>query len=106
MSYRFMRLLLFYDLPSVEKEDLKEYRVFRKFLLINGFYMLQESVYSKLLLNNTNAELLIEKIKRNLPEKGIIQILLITEKQFQKIETLLGAYHTTMLETDERIIIF
>lgn len=106
MSYRFMRLLLFYDLPSVERKDLKEYRIFRKFLIKNGFIMLQESLYVKMLLNTTNAELFIQRIKRNLPGKGIVQILLITEKQFQKMETILGEWHTSLLDSDERIEIF
>ena len=43
-----MRLILFFDLPSVDSKDLVEYRNFRRFLIKNGFIMMQESVYSKL----------------------------------------------------------
>ena len=50
-----MRILLFFDLPTLESEDLKEYRHFRKFLISNGFIMLQESCYVKMLLNSTSA---------------------------------------------------
>ena len=47
MSYRFMRVIVFFDLPTLTLEDKKEYRNFRKFLLKRGFAMMQESVYSK-----------------------------------------------------------
>lgn len=46
-----MRILLFFDLPNITLEDKKEYRNFRKFLIKEGFFMMQESVYCKLLLN-------------------------------------------------------
>ncbi|WP_197415911.1 CRISPR-associated endonuclease Cas2 [Parvimonas sp. KA00067] len=106
MSYRFMRILLFFDLPTIEKEDLKEYRCFRKFLIQNGFIMLQESLYVKMLLNSTSAENFISKLKKNLPPKGLVQVINITEKQFQKMQTLVGEYNSNMLDSDERIEIF
>ena len=31
-SYKFMRILLFFDLPSVTYKDLKQYRNFRKWI--------------------------------------------------------------------------
>lgn len=37
MSYRFMRILVMFDLPTLTSEDLKMYRNFRKFLIKNGF---------------------------------------------------------------------
>lgn len=39
MSYRFMRVLVFFDLPVQTSEDMKNYRLFRKTLLKNGFFM-------------------------------------------------------------------
>ena len=47
MSYRFMRMLVMFDLPTETGEDRRNYRKFRKGLLENGFYMLQESVYCR-----------------------------------------------------------
>lgn len=40
MSYRFMRVLVFFDLPVQTSEDMKNYRLFRKTLLKNGFFMM------------------------------------------------------------------
>ena len=39
MSYRFMRVLVFFDLPVVTGENKREYRRFRKYLLKNGFLL-------------------------------------------------------------------
>ena len=48
MSYRFMRVLVLFDLPVLTGDQRREYARFRKFLLKSGFLMLQESVYCKL----------------------------------------------------------
>ncbi|WP_067141431.1 CRISPR-associated endonuclease Cas2 [Oceanivirga salmonicida] len=100
-----MRMLLFFDLPTLTKKNMKEYRDFRKFLIQNGFLMLQESVYTKLLLNNTNTKLLQEKVEKNKPSEGLICVLNITEKQYQKMEYLLGNKSENIFDTDERIVI-
>ncbi len=44
-----MRMLVFFDLPTLTKEDKRNYRQFRKLLIKNGFIMLQESVYCKMM---------------------------------------------------------
>lgn len=48
--------------------------------------MMQESVYVKLVLNNSITNSIREKIERNKPAKGLIQSLIITEKQFNSME--------------------
>lgn len=105
MSYRYMRLIVMFDLPVNRNELLKEYAYFRKFLIKEGFIMMQESIYCKLLLNSTNLNLLSEKIRKNKPTKGIVQLLKITEKQFADIEYLVGKQQTKIEETDKRLII-
>lgn len=85
MRYRFMRILVFFDLPTDTKKDRKIYSKFRKFLIKEGFMMMQESVYSKLTLNNSITNAVREKIEKNKPPKGIVQMLVITEKQFSSM---------------------
>lgn len=79
MSYRFMRVMILFDLPVLTNEDLKTYRQFRRFLLKSGFIMMQESVYTKLALNNTVANSVMESIRKNKPNKGLVQMMLVTE---------------------------
>ena len=104
MNNRVMRLIVFFDLPSVTTKDLTEYRNFRRFLLKNGFIMMQESIYSKLVLNNNSSALLRKQINKNLPSRGIVQLMQITEKQYSNIEYLIGKPETNVINSDKRII--
>ncbi len=78
MSYRFMRMLLFFDLPMVESQDRREYTRFHKYLIKSGFIMLQQSVYAKLLLNSTAVVMAAENVRKNKPPTGLIQVLTVT----------------------------
>ena len=44
-----MRIIVFFDLPTETNEDKRAYRHFRKALIKDGFIMMQESVYTKLM---------------------------------------------------------
>jgi CRISPR-associated protein Cas2 len=100
-----MRMLLFYDLPSVTSDDSRVYTVFHKYLVKNGFLMLQESIYCKLVLNGTAAEAVAEGIRKNKPPDGLVQLLSITEKQFARIEFIIGERKCDVIDTDERLVI-
>lgn len=105
MSYRFMRMLVFFDLPTETMEDKRNYRKFRSGLLKLGFIMMQESVYCKLLMNSTADQTVREAIRKIKPRNGIVQILTVTEKQFSKIEYLTGEFRTDIISSDERLVI-
>lgn len=105
MSYRYMRIIVMFDLPVTLPEDLREYTRFRKYLVKSGFLMMQESIYCKLALNTTVSEAVIKNIRKNKPKKGLVQILTLTEKQFSKMEVIVGDYSSDVLDTDERIVI-
>ena len=105
MSFRYMRLIVFFDLPTETAKDRREYSKFRKFLISEGFIMMQESIYSKLALNNSIVISEKEKINKNKPPKGIVQLLTITEKQFSEIEYIVGNSTSNILDNTERLII-
>ena len=48
MRDRVVRTIVFFDLPNIYAKDKRNYLRFRKYLLGEGFVMMQESVYSKL----------------------------------------------------------
>lgn len=100
-----MRIIVFFDLPVVTNEDKREYLRFRKHLIKSGFIMMQESVYCKMALNQTAVTTIINNIKKNKPEKGLVQILSITEKQFSKMEFVTGECKSDVLQSDERLVI-
>jgi CRISPR-associated protein Cas2 len=105
MNYRYMRVIVFFDLPTETAEDKKEYRDFRKFLIKKGFMMLQESVYCKLALNMTVADAIVQSVKSSKPKAGLVQLLVITEKQFNKMEFIVGSAQNTVIDSDERLVI-
>ena len=100
-----MRILVFFDLPVQTAYDRKEYRRFRKFLIESGCLMLQESVYCKLVQNSTVADAVSDNVKRNRPSNGLVQLLRITEKQFSRMELIVGERQSEVLDTDERLVI-
>lgn len=104
MSYRYMRIIVMFDLPVVTASDRRAYTQFRKYLIKNGFLMMQESVYCKLAQNATAADLIINSIRKNKPPSGLVQTLKITEKQFSRIEYIVGKSKSEVLDTDERIV--
>jgi len=105
MSYRFMRVLLFFDLPTETAEDKRNYRHFRKMLIKNGFVMLQESVYTRMLITPTAANSILNTIRKNKPKSGTVQLITVTEKQFSKSEYITGEYSSDVLDSDERLVI-
>lgn len=105
MRDRFMRTIVFFDLPNIYLKDKQNYHKFRKFLLSEGFLMMQESVYSKITLNTQQASLLIHRLRKNAPKKGIIQILTITEKQYAQIEYVIGENKSKIIDSEDRLVI-
>ena len=100
-----MRILVFFDLPVTTESARRIYRTFRKYLIKNGFLMLQESVYCKLAQNATVGDGIIESIRKNKPASGLVQVLKVTEKQYAKMEYLVGECKSEVLNTDERLVI-
>lgn len=100
-----MRVIVFFDLPTVTADDRRMYNKFRRLLIKSGFLMMQESVYVKLSLNSTQTEQLISDVKKIQPSKGLVQILTVTEKQFSKMEMLCGKCSTDVINSDERLLI-
>lgn len=104
MIYRFMRMVIFFDLPAVTKTDHREYTKFVKFIKSKGFCMFQESVYTKLCLNETVVKATMKDIKKNVPRSGYISILTLSENQFASIETIIGSIKSDVINSDSRIV--
>jgi len=102
---RIMRILVMFDLPTLTIEQQREYRKFRKWLLKDGFIMMQESIYTKLVLNGNSVKLVMDKIKLNKTKKGIIQVLVLSEKEFNSIEFITGETTSNVLSSLKRVVI-
>lgn len=100
-----MRVIVFFDLPVETRADRREYARFRNLLVKSGFLMMQESVYCKLALNPTAARAIMDAVRSRRPSKGLVQMLLVTEKQFARMEFVVGEFCSQIIDNEERLVI-
>lgn len=103
-KFRFMRVIVMFDILVNTSEEKRDYRVFRKWLIKDGFIMMQYSIYSKLVLNESSAKLLRKRIEEQKTKKGLIQVLQLTENQFQDIYCIQGKSKTDIINTTDRVV--
>ncbi|QJY31563.1 CRISPR-associated endonuclease Cas2 [Diaphorobacter sp. JS3050] len=85
-----MRMLVFFDLPVVTKAERHAYTVFRRFLLNDGYDMIQFSIYGRILNGNDAVQKHMQRLLANLPPEGSVRVLTVTEKQFASMKLLVG----------------
>lgn len=91
-----------FDLPTETSTDRRNYRRFRKFLIENGYSMMQYSIYSKIILNRSVLNYQKVKLKQNAPPKGHIETLVVTENQYVNKETIIGDSNRTEQENSTK----
>jgi CRISPR-associated protein Cas2 len=85
-----MRLLVFFDLPTTSKAHKRAYTLFRRFLLNDGYDMIQWSVYGRI-LNGSDAQAKhTKRLIDHLPANGSIRCMTVTEKQYAGMQLLVG----------------
>lgn len=85
-----MRVLVMFDLPVVSKKERKVATKFRKYLLDEGYVMMQYSVYYRICNGYDMAKRHINILERAVPNKGSVRAILLTEKQFSEMKLLVG----------------
>jgi CRISPR-associated protein Cas2 len=85
-----MWVFVYFDLPTETKENRKDYTTFRKGLLMDGFNMVQYSVYARHCSSRENAKVHINRIKKIIPPYGEVIIFEITDAQFGQMEFFKG----------------
>lgn len=85
-----MRILVFFDLPTTTKDHKRAYTVFRRFLIKDGYDMLQWSVYSRIANGIDDAQTHLKRLQNNLPKTGAIRCMQVSEKQFAGMKILVG----------------
>ena len=99
-----MRIILFFDLPSVTKKEIRDYNLFVKNLKKLGFVRMQESVFTKLALNPSVVNSCMNELKKKLPPDWIVSVLTIIEKQFTSMEHLIGEIETDVIMSEEKVV--
>ena len=90
MKYQNMRVMCMFDLPMETSNEKRNYRIFRKSLLKNGFTMLQYSIYCRAVQNRAAAKKYENDIKNYLPPHGEVRLVYVSEKQYGDMQVLVG----------------
>ena len=103
---RYMRLIVFFDLPTKTKRDIRMYSIFRRYLLNRGYVMMQFSVYSRVCKGLDNVEAQLTYLKSIVPPKGSVRMLQVTEKQYTSMEILVGRMKKEEKNAAEQLLLF
>ena len=104
---KFMRVLVMFDLPTKTKKDRQTGTKFRNNLIKLGFFMMQFSVYMRICKGSASAQAAINNVRKFVPPRGSIRCLIITEKQFDSIEILLGGVgFNEMMDDPKNLVLF
>lgn len=87
---KFMRIIVFFDLPVTTKAKQRAANQFRQFLIKDGYQMMQLSVYSRIVRGRDALLKHQKRLIEHLPEEGSVRCLEITEKQYTAMKILLG----------------
>jgi CRISPR-associated protein Cas2 len=87
---RVVWLFVFFDLPVGTKPERRAATRFRNFLKDDGYMMLQFSVYARVMRGEEAAEKHSLRVTKNLPAKGSVRVLQVTDKQYSRMKLLLG----------------
>lgn len=101
-----MWIMAMFDLPTDTKQARKEYAIFRKRLLEDGFQRMQYSIYLRPCSSQESAEVHLRRIRAFLPPEGEVAVLSITDKQFERMEFLLGKLRECSPQMPEQLELF
>jgi len=83
-------LLVAFDLPVLTKKQRKHATNFRKFLLDDGFQMIQYSVYARPCVTYARQLTHIDRVKKGTPEEGTVRAIFITRAQWERSFVIFG----------------
>lgn len=105
-GFRTLWIITMFDLPTMTVADKRSYTRFRKSLQQDGFIMLQYSVYARHCASEENAAVHVQRVKQSLPDKGEVQIMTITDKQFSRIHVFRGKKREKTTTAPQQITLF
>jgi CRISPR-associated protein Cas2 len=105
-GYKGVWLFAMFDLPTETREDKSRYVRFRHLLLKQGFEMMQFSVYARYYPSEEDSERHRAAIRKGLPPDGSVRLLLVTDKQFGKMECYIGKKKLTTEKPPDQMLLF
>src|ERR1700685_1469280 len=84
-------LIVTFDLPVKEPAQRKRATDFRKFLIDDGYQMVQFSVYARACVSFARQETHIDRLKKNLPPEGSVRAIFVTRAQWERSYIIQGS---------------
>ncbi|MBA2658648.1 MAG: CRISPR-associated endonuclease Cas2 [Nitrosospira sp.] len=89
-GWRVMWVIAVYDCPMTEREERRDYTLFRKALLQENFFQLQYSLYVRHFPTMAVAEATIQRIRLGIPAGAQVAFFLVTDKQYAMTREFFG----------------
>lgn len=104
--YTIVWLFAMFDLPVYDKQARKRYAQFRKRLLSLGFSMLQFSVYARHCRSEESSRSICGEVRAALPDEGQVRLVMVTDRQFAKMEVFVGRKRRQSEEPPAQFMLF
>ncbi len=101
-----MWLFAMFDVPVETREQQRAYRHLRNELIRRGFTMLQYSVYCRYCPSEDSADTYKKYIKQVLPAEGQVRLLMVTDRQFGKMEVYFGKNRKPVEDPPAQTLLF
>ena len=100
-----MWLMVFFDLPVGTKTERRHATRFRNYLKRDGFLMLQFSVYARICRAEEAVDKHLARVRANLPPKGSVRTLQVTDKQYARMKLLVGESKKSEKKAAEQMVL-
>lgn len=101
-----MWLFALFDLPVKTQQQRRRYAQFRKELLANGFVRLQLSVYARYCPSDESAAAYRRTVRNEIPADGAVRLVSITDRQFARMESYIGAKRVQKEDRPLQLMLF
>ena len=105
-GYRLMWMLVMFDLPVVETAERAAATQFRLSLLDMGFSRAQLSVYMRFCTSPAQIQTYCQRVEASLPKGGQVNILQMTDKQYERIISFHGRRKDPPKKTPDQFDLF
>lgn len=99
-------MLVMFDLPVVDADERAAATQFRLSLLDMGFSRAQLSVYMRFCTSHSQVQTYCQRVESVLPRGGQVNILQLTDKQYERIVSFHGRYKQAAKKSPDQFDLF
>ncbi len=101
-----MWILVFFDLPVLTRTQRRSATQFREMLMGIGFSRVQFSVYARWCVTDKTTESVLRRVKRGMPDDGMVRILKLTDDRWARSMCLVGKNEVKPEDKPPQLVLF